>query len=337
MITSKSKLNIALLIAVGFLVLIIVYKPGKDPEDKYQISKLDRSEVNHIRLERIEAETIEFSKVDGKWNMLSPYTLAATQINVESLLDLLNYNYHAVFDKNKIDLKKYDLDIPRATIIYNKQQRFDFGSTEELNKYRYLGHNDKMYVVNDYFHHRILGSATSFLEHALLPKGQTIVLIKFQHLSLKLNDGTWLATPEPENYSNDQANALIEKWQTAHAAGILKYDKEKYKDGTTIGNIAIDLENEDKSLLFKLIKYENTYYLVRADLKIMYKLNKEQRRDLLQLPPPIATDSFEKDISDAMHSPPPVPVAPIEQQSENTNDTNQNNTGTPNSSTQLSP
>ncbi|VAW90628.1 hypothetical protein MNBD_GAMMA21-1917 [hydrothermal vent metagenome] len=316
MMTSKSKLNIALLMAVAFLVLIVIYKPGKDPEDKYQISRLDKSSVNHIRLERIEAEPIEFSKVDGKWNMLTPYTLATTQINVESLLDLLSYNYHAVYDKNKIDLKKYGLDIPRATIIYNKQQRFDFGSTEALNKYRYLGHNDKMYVVNDYFHHRILGAATSFLDHALLPAGQNIVQIKFQHLSLKLNDGTWLATPEPENYSNDQANALIEKWQTAHAAGILKYDKTKYTDATTIGNIEIDLENKDTTLTFKLIKYENAYYLARPDIKILYKLSKEQRRDLLQLPPPIAADQFEKDIKDAMHTPPPLmPKQPI-------NDTN---------------
>ncbi len=300
--TSKSKLNIALLLAAVFLIFIVVYKPGKDSENKYQISKLDRATVNHIRLERIEAEPIEFSKVNGKWNMLSPYTVAATQINVESLLDLLDYNYHAVYDKNKIDIKKYNLDKPHATIIYNKQHRFDFGTTEELNKYRYLGHNSKMYVVNDYFHHRILGSATSFLDHALLPKGQHIVQIQFQNLTLKLNDGTWLATPQPEQYSNDQANALIEKWTTAHAESVLKYTT-----GTEIGKIKITLEKNDTPLEFELLKIKETYFLARRDLNIMYKLSKEQRRDLLQLPPPIAADQFEKDISDAMHTPAPLP------------------------------
>ncbi len=292
--TSKAKLNFALLIAIGFLILIIVYKPGKDPEDKYKISKLAKSNVNHIRLERIKAEPIEFSKVDGQWEMLSPFALATTQINVESLLDLLDYNYHAAYDKKNIELKKYDLEKPHATIIYNKQHRFDFGTTEALNKYRYLSHQDKMYVTDDYFHHRILGPATSFLSHALLPEGKKIVQIDIPNLNLKLNDGTWTASPMPENFSNDQANELADKWSNAHAENVMKFTS-----GTSIGKISINLKDNDTPLLFELLKNEETYYLARIDLKIMYKLTKEQRRDLLQLPPAIASEQIEKDISDA--------------------------------------
>jgi len=220
--------------------------------------------------------------------------LATTQINVESLLDLLEYHYHAVYDQDKIELKKYDLDKPHATIIYNKEHRFDFGTTEALNKYRYIGHQNKMYVADDYFHHRIFGPATSFLAHALLPEGANIEGIKFPNLTLKLDDGSWRATPEPEKYSNDQANELIDKWHHAHAASVAKY-----KAGTAIGTISISLKNTHKPLIFELLKNDGTYYLARPDLKIMYKLTKEQRRDLLQLPPPIAPEQIEKDISNA--------------------------------------
>ncbi len=294
MLTSKSKLNIALLIAVAFLVLIVVYKPGKDPEDKYQISKLEKSSVNHIRLERIEAEPIEFTKLNGKWEMLSPFSLATTQINVESLLDLLDYNYHAVYDHEKIELKKYHLDKPHATIIYNKQHRFDFGTTEALNKYRYLSHQNKMYIVDDYFHHRILGSATSFLNHALLPEGSQIVEINLPNLNLKLDDGSWQAKPIPEKFSNDQANELADKWRNAHASSVVEY-----KTGTSIDNISIHLANTDKPLVFELLKNAQVYYLARPELKIMYKLTKEQLRDLIKLPAAIAPEQLENNASDA--------------------------------------
>ena len=286
----KTKINIALSITVVLLVMIVIYKPGKDSADKYKLLNIDKTSINHIRLERRGEEPVEFIKQDKDWLMTSPYALGTNQITVESLLDLLDYHYHAKYNVNKVELKNYKLDKPHASIIYNKQHRFEFGSAEPLNKYRYVHFNKNLYLTEDYFHHRILGAATSFLDHALIEKDLIIEKIKLPNLSLSLNDGSWTATPEPEKFSNDQANELADNWKHAHATDMTKYENIK-----SSAQVSLFFKDNPTPLIFEIITKEDQFYLARTDINVLYKLANEKRRDLLQLPPIISAEQLDKE------------------------------------------
>jgi len=272
--------------------MIVIYEPGKDPETLYRLSLIDKSTINHIRLERENSEPIEFSKQDSGWVMLSPYALNTTQINVESLLDLLDYTYQAIYDVKDIELKKYKLKKPRTSIIYNGQYRFGFGTTESLNKFRYLQADNKMYLIVDYFHHRIHASALSYINHALIENDLSIEKITLPNLSLSLSDGNWSVTPATEKFSNDQANELVDNWKHVYAVGIVEYTNEK-----SSAKVSLAFKNNPTPLSFDVITKDNAFYLARPDIKIMYKLANDKRRDLLQLPAMITEEQLEKEIS----------------------------------------
>lgn len=290
MLSTKTILNIVLLVIVVILIVVLKYKPGQEPLDAHRITKIDPNTIEHIRLERIGADPIEFARQDKQWVMIAPYKIGAIQINVESLLDLLQYNFIEKYSTANLELKKYDLDIPRAVIIYNRQHRFEFGKTESLNKLRYLKFNDNMFLTEDYFHHRILGAATSFIHTRLIAKDQVIEQIKLPGMDLKYDNGNWQLTPQSMKALNDQLNHLADNWKHAHAIGITTY-----QDIVTQGQVELIFKGDPQPLVLQIVNQDKKFYLARTDYKIMYRLANEKRRYLLQLPPPIDIKQLEKD------------------------------------------
>lgn len=285
-LSPRNLLNIVLLIVVVALVLVVFYKPGKEEEKSRELTTLDKAAITEITIERTGNPTIRFGKIKDQWHMFAPYNLRANKIKIESLLDLLGYEYKARYDMTKLDPKQYGLDKPRTTITFNTTHKFEFGTIEPINKYRYIRHQDGLYLTDDYYYYRVLGTATSFLDHALLDKDINITGIEIPGLSLTLNDGKWQASPKPEKFSSDQANELIEHWKYSHAIEMLDYPPAR---GT--GQVRIYVDNKNTPLRFDIFNFNDEFYLGRADLKIAYKLAREKRRDLLQLPPPIDTPS----------------------------------------------
>ena len=128
-LSKRNLINLVLAVVVITLVLVVIYKPGKE-ETNTKIIKIDTSPVTSIKIERVGTQATSFLLEDKDWHMVEPYAMKANKIKVESLLDLLQYNYHARYDIADLDVKKYGLDIPRTTITFNKEHKFEFGSTE---------------------------------------------------------------------------------------------------------------------------------------------------------------------------------------------------------------
>jgi len=287
--SKRALLNLTLLCVVIALALVVFYKPGKDKPANTKLTDFENSDIQLIQLDRTGNPTIKFKRVDKTWHMTEPYTLKANSITVEALLDLLAYNHHGQYDMAELDPKTYGLDLPRASITFNEKYKFDFGTTETLNKYRYIRYNNKLNLTDDYYYHRILGAATSFLDHALLPENSQIENLIIPGLKLTQQDGTWQANPSPSKFSNDRANELAENWQHAHGNEITQYDPAKEKASA---KVIIQLKGNDAAITYDILTIDNEFYLGRADLKIKYKLAKEKRRDLLQLPAALNTSDI---------------------------------------------
>lgn len=288
-ISPRNLLNLVLILVVISLVLVVIYKPGKEEKPNTKLTQIDLASVTTIKIERTGTQPISFLLEGKDWQMLTPFAMKANKIKVESLLDLLMYDYRARYDMADLDEKKYGLDIPRTSITFNEEYKFEFGSTEPLNKYRYIRYQNTLYLTDDYYYHRILGSAMSFLDHALINNKKKIVKIELPGLTLTLKDAKWQAKPAPKKYSNDQANELIDHWTHSHAIEMLSYPPIK---GT--GQVRVYFEGVKTPIRFDIFTLNNEFYLGRKDLNITYKLANEKRRDLLQLPPAINTDAATK-------------------------------------------
>lgn len=284
-LSKRNLINLTLALIVIALVLVVIYKPGKE-QTSTKIIQIDTSTITSIKIERVGTQAISFLLEDNDWQMLVPFSMKTNKIKVESLLDLLEYNYHARYDIADLDIKKYGLDTPRTTITFNEEHKFEFGSTEPINKYRYIRYRDTLYLTDDFYYHRILGAATSFLDHALIDKKYKITKIELPGLTLTLKDAKWEVKPKPKKYSNDQANELVDHWKLSHAIEINSYPPVK---GT--GQVRVYLEGIKAPIHFDIFTFNDEFYLGRKDLNITYKLANEKRRDLLQLPPPIAADA----------------------------------------------
>jgi len=281
----RNLLNLVLALIVITLIVIVVYKPGKE-ETNTRIIQIDTNSVTSIKIERVGTQAISFLLEDKDWQMLVPFAMKANKIKVESLLDILEYNYHARYDMVGLDAKQYGLDTPRTTITFNEEHKLEFGITEPLNKYRYIRYQDTLYLTDDFYYHRILSSATSFLDHALINKKYKITKIELPSLTLTLKDTKWEARPKPKKYSNDQANELIDHWTLSHAIEIHSYPPAR---GT--GQVRVHVAGRKEPIQFDVFTFNDEFFLGRKDLNITYKLAAEKRRDLLQLPPPISADT----------------------------------------------
>jgi len=275
----RTLLNLILLAIVGILVLVVVYEPGIEEQANPTLTNIDKTTINKIILERTGQQAVTLEKGTGNWSMLAPYKMSANQIKAESLLSLLQEETFAQYALKDLDSKTYGLDIPRATIIFNDNERFDFGGTEPLNKRRYVRYNDLLFVINDRFYYQLMSPVTTFVNHKLLPDSDNITRLVLPDLSLTLKDAKWELEPKQGDVSNDRANELIENWRMSHAMHISEYDGKAGKQ-----QAQVYLDNSDTPVIFHIIIDGDNVYLGRPDLGLKYQIVKDKGLELLRLP-----------------------------------------------------
>jgi len=278
----RNLVNLLLLVVIVILVLFVKYEPGVEEKPKKIISPLDKKTFNKINIKRLATKDVVLIKKDDRWFMQAPYQLPANSFKVEGLLDLPGTNYEASYPMKDLDVKKYGLDKPRATITFNDSDSFEFGTTESLKHRRYLRYKDTLYVTNDIFYHRLSLNETDYLDHALLPDIKTINKVVLPRFTMTLTDGKWDISPAPKSWSNDQANELIENWKFSQAIQI-----SPYENSTSKQKIEIYADGADKPITFHIIKTEKDFYLARPDIGLKYELSNDKEKDLLELPPKV--------------------------------------------------
>jgi len=283
--SSRNLINLVLLAVVGILLLLVIYEPGKQEKPKQTLSSLDRTTIKKITIKRTGVKDVVLVKQGEDWQMQSPYQLAANNFKAEGLLDLLGLESEAQYSLDELDVKTYGLDKPRASITYNDQHTFEFGTTESLKHRRYIKHNNILHVVADIFYHRMSLNETDYLDHAILPGNKTITRLELPAFTLNLQDGHWQIKPEPGSYSNDQANELIENWKLSQAIGITRFTGKPGKQ-----KARVFVEGSDTPVDFYITRNDKGFYLARPDLGLEYEFANDKQKDLLELPPQVETE-----------------------------------------------
>jgi hypothetical protein len=272
-------LNLLLVAMAIGLALFIYLQPGKTPDaGPDAISRLDPETVSSIRLTRLQAEPIEFSKRDGRWFIQAEPELPADDFQINTLLALATAATDRHYPAGTLDLESMGLLPPQATVELGPD-RFEVGGTDPIDKRRYVLNGTTVYLVPDRFQHLLNARYSNFVERRLLPAGAVVTALSLPELSLTLDEENhWRLQPEDPAVSATAIRTLVSTWENARALYVREYD------GDSGQAIELRLQGSDQPLELMLLDGETDIILARPDRGIQYHLPAEAARVLLELP-----------------------------------------------------
>lgn len=282
--SSRMLLNLALLAAVAVLALVAWFEPGKErPAEPPPITALDKDQVQRIRIERRDKDTVILIRDGGHWRMERPIRAPAAEFRVDAILRLARETSHARFPVADGELAKFKLEKPMVRLFLD-QVEIDFGTTEPIDGRRYVRVGDTVHLITDaYYYHHLTADAPDLVSTRLLPPDARPVEIVLPGLVLQRgDDDTWKLTPERDDVSADDIHALVDEWRRARALWVERDEG----DGEPQGRIRVRIEGSEAPIEFQITGREPDLVLTRKDLGLRYRVAADVAGRLLDLPKP---------------------------------------------------
>lgn len=274
---SRLIINITLLITVIGLALFLVFTNKQKATNRdAPLTAVNPASINTILIDRKKSGAIRFNKVNGKWQMQSPYQLPANEFRINTMLKILHAYSYTQFNVADVDLKRFLLDTPDLAIQFN-DTRIAFGDTSPISKQRYVMVNDKVHLINDSLYEQLQAPATFFLDTRLLPENAKIASIEFPDYTISMKTGVWSVSPRAD-VSADRLVATVNAWQKLDAISI-----SKFEGGDNKKSIHIDAGPAGK-FDFVIVTPQPKLVLARPDIGIQYYISGYDTKQLF-LPP----------------------------------------------------
>ncbi|ALG69139.1 DUF4340 domain-containing protein [Beggiatoa leptomitoformis] len=196
--------------------------------EKQHLTTLDPKKVQHIRLERLNKETVVFTKdTQGIWYVQEPFQLPANRFRVENILTLLYSTQFSLLTSDNINLAELKLDPPLVKVTYDDFP-IQLGLVSPFNDgRRYALVNGKVYLLLDTIYRFLTDEAA--LAVSLFPLGDSadIIELRLPTLHLKQQEGIWkLQHTDTVGISTDDLTALVENWQHLQAISVGRYQEK---------------------------------------------------------------------------------------------------------------
>jgi len=285
--STRTLLNLVLLLAVLGLALLAWFRPGVRPGETPQpITRgLAPEQVDSVSVERLGRDPLGFSRHDGRWFLrVDGRELPAAEFQVSALLRLLEATSTRRYPAADLDLKSLGLEPPQARVAMDDVD-FRFGTTEALNNRRYVQVGDAVFLIDDQYQHLLNADWSNFVSRQLLDGRGAITRIELPGMTLAYTDeGRWRTDPEQPGVGADALQNLIERWQNAtalltrrHAAGA---------DGTAGEPVTLHTRDSDQPLVLRIVSRSPDLVLARPDWGIQYQLPGSEADSLFTLPQP---------------------------------------------------
>lgn len=278
--SSRTLLNLALMAIAAVLALVIVYQPGITPEPAAQtVTTVDSEKISRIRITRTTREPLELARHDDNWFLVSNNGLPASDFQVNALLATLQTEAMRSYPADGIDLAALGLKPPLATLALDDTE-IKIGTTDALDKLRYLQVGDAIFLVTDRYQHLINADWPGFVSRKLLPADARISKLKLPQATLSPGTGNqWQKTPVTTPADTASLQTLIDNWQQASATYIRRYQPSG--NGETV---AVTLSGNTATLTFHIVTRTPELVLARPDLGIQYHLQGDLDKALLATP-----------------------------------------------------
>jgi hypothetical protein len=282
--STRTLLNLVLLLAAIGLALVAYFKPGVKPAEAPRpiTTGLAEETADSITVERLNRDPLTFSKRDGRWFLLADKReLPAADFQVRALLRLLEATATRHYPAGSLDLASLGLEPPQARVAMNDVD-FRFGSTDALKNQRYVQVGDSVYLIDDLYQHLLNADWPNFVSRQMLEGRGAITRLELPDMTLVYaDDGHWRLDPEQEGVGADVLQVLIENWQ--HATALLTRRNADGADGETV---TVHTRDSDQPLVLRIVSRTPDLVLARPDWGIQYQLPGSEADSLFTLPPP---------------------------------------------------
>ncbi|NOR41460.1 MAG: DUF4340 domain-containing protein [Gammaproteobacteria bacterium] len=280
--SSRSLLNLALILVAVSLGLVVFYKPGLEPEPAPQsVTALNPETVTSIHVSRTIREPLSFTRDGDSWMLAGDPELPASEFQIPSLLSILQAATTRSYPAASLDLEAVGLQPPQAVLTLDDTV-FSIGLTTALDNKRYIQLEDTVYLVDDKYQHLLNGGRTNFIGRKLLPANSSLTRLQLPDKTLSLNEeGQWQLTPADPAVSSADIQALIKNWENGRATYVKNYDG-------AAATATITLETSDSSgpVTLHLIRKSPDFVLARPDWGIQYHLQGQLGNALLGIQDP---------------------------------------------------
>jgi len=280
--SKRNLLNLILFVFVALLITLVIFEPGKETAiTPNTLTKLKTDDIQHIRITRPNEPAIELYKNEDGWQMSQPYQQSANVFRIKSILKLLNATSFSQNSLVNLNLIKFGLKKPLATITFNNDVSIEFGHNKSLNHHRYVKIGSTLHLIPDTFYYQLATNSESFINHKLLPEKSKIKKLILPTMELEQIEDRWNVTAK-NDFSADAINQLIDEWQLSQAYNIT-IDKKSNKLNA---DIKIYFKNSPP-LFFNISEGQNNFNLTNVETGIRYILSADRKDKLLKILPTI--------------------------------------------------
>ncbi len=166
---NRKAVNLGLFGLVLLLALVAYFEPGiKQAAEKIPLTNLKPEEVDFIRISDNRGRDLVMERVQGRWQMRSPFKKPADEQRIRQLLNITTTRSFSRFALPEAQLAEFGLD-PAPIHLQLNETRLEIGGNEPVQFRRYVRVGDQLHLISNGFHHHLMAQADDFVNKTETP------------------------------------------------------------------------------------------------------------------------------------------------------------------------
>ncbi len=268
--SSRTIINLLLLLAIVILGLIARYEPGIEaPAESQAITTIKADQVHRIHVNRPIRNDLVFARgADKQWIMERDTPLPADGFKIRALARLAEQKPVRSYPVEEMNLADLQLDPPYASVIINDTS-IEFGILEPINDLRYVRVTDQIHLIPDNHLQLMEAGFSQFVRPQLFGKDERITSIELPGLLVRKSGADWETDPV-QSVSASTLGRFIDNWQQAKSLHI-----QTASSGLDGEPVSVSLANDMPSVQLLIIARDPELVLARPDYGIQYRMGSQ--------------------------------------------------------------
>ena len=210
--STRSLLNVVLLLAVAAAGLALYFKPKPAAEERYRLIPVQATEVNEIEIVRGAQAPIVLVRSGKPWRMRAP---VAARLDDTALARLLELARVEVSNRlSAAELGRYELDKPWARVRFGAHV-IELGMTNAVTQELYTRSGEHVFAIPARFAAAVPGTPAKLLAHRMFDSDETPAAFRLERFAVVHDGVRWQLEPPDPGLSQDDLIRWVDQWRLA--------------------------------------------------------------------------------------------------------------------------